>query len=150
MEITIDITSEALHINGEALSWPLSAAKLQEMLGEARILNNQFNYVYTWDKAGIYAYATTEESIESLILYMQHVDYLFTPTDLFAGNFSVNGKAYQCLDWKRKNKLDREIAIETENYSIYVELDDTEEITVIELTMPMVMDGPNAFADFDC
>lgn len=136
-QLTINITGEGMYVNSEPLTWPLSVVVLKNILGDAKRERNQFNYIYTWEEAGVYAFAKTAEAVQSLVLYTSRTDSVLMSKHFFNGVLLIEGEPYQRLGWRKKYRSEHEFEIETKNYNIYVEFDDYEGIRGIELAEPL-------------
>lgn len=103
--LTIDITAEQLHINGQPIRFPAPIATLRACLGECRHTLLKYNQIYTWDALGVMAYSHDGEVVETLHLSRVPEKLAFHPRSVFSGALLLEGQEAMAYRQNHADKL---------------------------------------------
>lgn len=99
--IKIELTSANFLINGNALTFPISVSALEKILGKSRLSNLKHGKIFTWDEVGIIGRSANATSIENLYICLVPKKYVFSPTNIFKGEFLLHNQ--DVIEYRKKN-----------------------------------------------
>ncbi len=118
-ELDINVTDDAIIINGNKLLLPCMLDGIAKLFGKPRATEPRTNVIYTWDELGIICYARTgSKMVHCLSIRTQPwVEYFdFDPHSPYVGKIRINGDE----DWEKVmshgNNTGSARRIENDNY----------------------------------
>lgn len=98
--LVINLSKNGFDVNGTHITLPCNINALKYLFGHARetaIQPSDFipekNYIYTWDKIGLYCYSKGGTIVHNISVRVNgEPDLPYSPSSLFDGIYTINGK----------------------------------------------------------
>ncbi|NIG55451.1 hypothetical protein [Chitinophaga sp. Cy-1792] len=101
------IIDNTIFIEDQVIIFPVKIQVLQAILGPGRHVKKKYNHIYTWDEAGLTAYAKDGKVAESIMLDISPNKYDFSPKQTFTDTFLINGVDYPAFLAAHESELKR-------------------------------------------
>lgn len=99
-ELDINITDNAIFINGNTVNCPCHLDTLKKLFGKPRRSASQSgngNVTFTWDGLGVYCYTKGNNVVHCFAIRANHggIETHFDPKCMFKGKLNINGSPWE-------------------------------------------------------
>jgi hypothetical protein len=136
--INIEISENLFAINGKSLSFPITIADLNALLGKPQLFVKKQNHIYTFHEYGLLAYSKNGQVVESFaVIFNSDFKYDFSPKSIFNQSISINGLAFDAFYKANAKRLGKFGSMPFGAFSLYFDAKE-EAILVFEISQYVV------------
>ncbi len=126
-ELDINVTDDAIIINGNTLSLPCTLDAFAKLFGKPRATEPKTNVLYIWDNLGIICYAKAGSKVIFCLglKTKPKENWEYHPNSPYIGKISINGESYEKVMYNAQN-TDVSRRLELPNFILTASFNDME------------------------